>query len=374
MPRSSFPSDRELYRAIRTHDAPEYVLAAKADDLVGRDDTPANLFADAANRRYPINTKAAVWLSATLLEQEDAETREKFAGRIDAGAGWFRCEGDVAAVREKAAKDRTLDESSIPDDKYGLVEKAADGTKERRCRLLNAPEIAAAAGWLLAHRGTFEYPDRRKLAAAILRRAHEEKLELDAADDLGRIAGNGIVTRDMAKRAILARAVLIEGKDPARAKDLRLVAEHIPVEAAGRAKVAAALDEVDARYDLRAQYGPAITWPEDELFAITEKVADSVTRSFIQLSSGSVYRVRDLERLDPETLLDAMGEKIAMDCAPTGVVCDGDAMAEALPALPADQARLFDAVAKHAGIARAWRVKRASRLTRPELERLAQLA
>jgi hypothetical protein len=69
-----------------------------------------------------------------------------------------------------------------------------------------------------------------------------------------------------------------------------------------------------------------------------------------------------------------MGEKIAMDCAPTGVVCDGDAMAEALPALPADQARLFDAVAKHAGIARAWRVKRASRLTRPELERLAQLA
>jgi hypothetical protein len=60
MPRSSFPSDRELYRAIRTHDAPEYVLAAKADDLVGRDDTPANLFADAANRRYPINTKEAV--------------------------------------------------------------------------------------------------------------------------------------------------------------------------------------------------------------------------------------------------------------------------------------------------------------------------
>jgi hypothetical protein len=348
---------QEQFRLCQLYEAPDFVKQASVEQLCGMETTPPHLFADQLHRRYPMGTKAATWLSSVFFVEKRAELAPREAAMIDArlmeAADYWGLANQFAALKEKAAEMAQDDLSRLPNEDFAWVA----GT-ERQLPLRNALEVKAAAEYLHKWRDEFAFPDRQKMARAILQKAARYGAGLSDHDEfLERVAGFGGCSATEAAQLVYDRAKLARAKDQEVATELEKMAQMIlanPVKSRSPhrlAKVAETIDQLDRFLHLR-DYSEAIPRAEDVLFRITKKTASAFAEQHLATQSGSVYDRDDLARLRTKDVRRFLGDELADATTGDGIHVDGTKLAEIVPTLPLGDARIFDQLCSDVGVRR----------------------
>ncbi len=106
-----------------------------------------------------------------------------------------------------------------------------------------------------------------------------------------------------------------------------------------RCKVASVVDAFDREMGLGRDYGPGFPRVEDVLFSLTREKMAAATAEHCATTTGSVYRLEDLERAKLAELEDYFGPAFARQLTSDGIRVDGEKAASVLPSLPRAAAR-----------------------------------
>jgi hypothetical protein len=347
----------ELYRLVNLHNPPEFVKQASDEARQGAGVMPAQCYADQSGRRFPVHTAAATWLSAAYFLEKSAEFGRDYAAavgrRLLGMAQYWDILPEVEQLAERIAIEKRAASDELGDDAFALVETMADGSKERLLPLRGPAEVKAAAEWLLTYRDAFPLADRRAIATRVLQKAAEYDARPGDADALDRMAGFGGCALKHAVAAVAERAQLARSA-PAVAAGLRKIAAELPgAEPTYGPKLAEVLDAIDRSTGLARRYTEGLARPEDVLFAVTEKVASDYRDGTVQTSTGAVYSVEDLSRVDDLGKIAAyLGDDFASEVATrTGLRVDVEKLATVLRTAPRDDAALFDQLMQDASLA-----------------------
>jgi len=110
-------------------------------------------------------------------------------------------------------------------------------------------------------------------------------------------------------------------------------------------KIASIIDRVDRDYKLSKfeTLGNA-----EDLFVFTIKQASEFAEDHVQLTSGSVYKKADLEKISADAIKDLLGDSFLDRVSAGGLILDAEKFAEELRTLPRRDAQLFDKLAESA--------------------------
>jgi len=115
-------------------------------------------------------------------------------------------------------------------------------------------------------------------------------------------------------------------------------------------KVATALDMYDRYIGITPEYGKSFPYPEDALFSFTKTAGVALKNELVQLTSGSTYWLKDLEKAS-EALeaVEGLGSELK---DVTGSI-DLMKVAQILPTLPKDAASLLETALNAMGVPKA---------------------
>lgn len=377
-------TDRDVYRYDLLYGAPEYVKVAAIDELTGAVEDDNRLFADPGTRVYSTRTKAATWVAVAHFVEHaaalPATTRERVAARLDDAARLHGIEAEVALLREKHAGSLATDPAGLPDEAFGwLVKNASGAVVERRLRLLNPIEVKAAAAWLLEHRDRFLLEDRMKIARRVLARAKATCADLDDdADAIEKIAGYGDSALPTVRAAIAMRIQLLRVKKAVAAAEglaelsAALAENPLALRDRGRRlKVAATLDQMDRDFRLQPHYEhDGLPRPEEALYGVTEKAACDYLAARVEVG-GATYEKAAIDAVDPAGLAERLGEALAATLTGGELFVDGAKLAAAAAGRSPAENRLIRQALKAAGVEPLAGAAERPRLTRADLERIA---
>ena len=285
---------------------PEFVkTAGMGENVVGDSDTlPQHLYADSAKRLLPCHTKAATWLSTAYFvnsgeSRYSAGTREKLASY----ARYWGITGVEAQLRDQLEKRAAASPESLPDSEFAVV--YGDGaTKTRKYPLRNAAEVATASGWFRKYAAELTFDDKHTVALKLREKIanHDVTVPEEEIDLLTRCAGLGHCDADSARSIWQKRASLLRPSNPDAADAAEEVAEAVTVasfdvrDVDTRLKMASLLDSFDRMYGLSKWYGEdgGLTPPEEALFFVTEKRAQSMVNGIVKTTTGRLYEKKAL--------------------------------------------------------------------------------
>jgi len=301
------PSDKGLahFHAVsRILNLPEFVKQADFTQQVETNELPTEAFADVLDRKFPIHTKAAAYLSyAYFLSQQDG---------LDKQAS-LRCAQGFDRAREYWGLHEEFEQT-----KKAMVKKAEPNVSEfamvvdteagqERFFPVNTPyEIIKSAEALVVNRHRFDYALRSQGAKNIVKAAAKAGLPFSALPEtLHKMAGCGITTKEAAMLELTKR--WDKEARPSLAEPL-----HACINALGNLesgllggevceKVAAIID----RYD-RAAGKPS--FPEDVLFAFTKQAAEKLANNIVTMIDGTSYWLPQLEKASEA--FDVLGQDI----------------------------------------------------------------
>lgn len=347
---------------VAIHDLPDYVKSASQEAVCGDDTTPSRLFALPRSRQLPCHTKAATWTSLAyfanaghLLDPEDAI---KAASALAAAAEFWDLVApaqELAQTALHAIKTAAAPRPEPAPEDYAWTRTRPDGVTERHCPVRDAVEAKSAAAWVLTYQDRFAPADRRALAAGVLTRAEAVGADLgDAAEALEKAAGMGTCPHEGVVQLLRDRATLVAERYPWRAEELSKMASvvrSLPGVDPGTDLLHLLDDQVralDRETGLDLRYDRDVARPQETLFAVTEKAAQTFTRCHVELPGGDVYRRDDLARLPADALTARLGSKVAAAACPVGLFVEPEPLVEALAALgPAALADFRKLAAEH---------------------------
>ena len=263
---------------------PEYVANYSPLTKEAASKLDENFFGDPDCREYPIDSKAATWLSAGLFSMQKhagdlpyAETISEWVwSNISKAASIF----DIAdEVRELRTVVGTVEKQAVdPDSHYGWIAKdAAGNTVERRYPMFDALGVHKAAVYFDANRGGYAQTMRRRVSNRILEKA--ATFGIDSAElpvSVLKEAGHGIPSRTVIMREIIERAQLAKDAEAAAllanvgavvgASDESELWENLD-------KIAGIVEEFDTINGLANRCGVENTFPSDFLYSVDEKTA-----------------------------------------------------------------------------------------------------
>lgn len=376
-------SGRELLRVTEQYAAPEFVKAASSDAICGNG-LPRNLYADPLNQLYPVHSPAATWTSyAFFLDKRAGDTSAEAKAvhaKLTNMARYFGIESTFAAL-EKTAQERRKDRNAeLPDSAYAIVWKQADGTTERHVRLASADDVSDAAEWFLRYRDEMPFAERSKVAGKILAKAAAFGVPLDDPESLQKTAAIGSGPATQAIDLLYDRAGRIARKHPEVAETLVKTAQALEAspkklrDHSQRMKLASVIDEVDRKTGLAREYAEGLPRPEDELFAVTPKTAADFVARHVTIPGGMFYRVRDIESLPVQDLVDRLGEDLTKAASSDGLFCDAEKLGAALAKAARKDVERFVAAADDLGVQPVGQDLAYERMDRATLQKLAAAA
>jgi len=271
---------KKLYQASNVVALPDFVKEAPAAEEQNFDKIASDVFADNAQRRYPLDTKSNTWLSRMYFEM-DKEAYDKgcakvVSDRIDKAAKfWGINETQVLPVQEKEAYEIPL---------------TSNGQVIHKVRIENSDHYKQAAEDLCKSFDKLAYRNRREYARGLYLApdAFRGDIPEDQSEYIEKAAGFGMCTRRQVGQSILNRVCLLTNR-PAYADKLTEIGTSLPEEITPKLldKVAEVLDNVDRDCDFVRYYGRGLNTPEEELFYVTEKTASLLKDEMIILSNGN---------------------------------------------------------------------------------------
>jgi hypothetical protein len=343
----------------KIHTVPEFVKAASDNDQFGDPEVLQNhVYADPSKRRFPCHTKAATWLSAAYFAHQQSQyskTQGDFVrDRILKTAQFFNIEPGVRELFKEAAAVNSYEDAVTPDTAYALIWTDASGAPQKSYPMRNPSEVKVAADWFNKNWTDFDFDTRHEVARKLFTKLAELQVTVDDSDQIERCAGFGYCEKEAMQKAWETRAILSRKKYPEYSKQASVLAQSIADNTFDlrdfslRTKMASSMDDFDSVTMLRKFYGGSIDWPENTLFSVTQKVASEFINDHVMTTSGAVYEHADLKQLTAGDLRDWMGDDFMAKCG--GVIINHRKLAEVLPTLTREDARLFEKLAVVKGI------------------------
>jgi len=261
---------------------PDYVKDAPAESEQDFSKLASEWFADASNRRYPVDSKANTFLSIMnfVLDKEAMEP-------------W----------RAKAVGDRLMKEASA----WGVESPVVPSEPEavsHKIQLKVAGDVAhvvdihgkrswkEAAEDMYSNPSKLPYGARRQLARGLLTAPVDMRAEV--SEDVGRYlekaAGFGMATKDDAASAVMDRVVMLDRENPEMTKPLRDWAGGLPDGMTPEilSKTASLLDIFDRATGTNRWYRRGVETPEEMIFKYLEKDAEEMDAEAVTLMDGRV--------------------------------------------------------------------------------------
>lgn len=290
---------------------PEYVLDAEFPTKEAADGLGFREFADEGRRMFPIDSPAAVWLSAAYFaknaeEGYNAVLRGAVEARIKQAADIYGIRKDVdtimSAIRDPGSEKTAAD----IDSNYGWVSGG-----ERRYPMFDANGVKKAAAYFSENR--FNYPPamRKTVAMNIMSKAAEYGVDVESA--VRREAGHGMPRRDVLMAELLARAQMSKNAEfaVAVANVNEVLGCATPQELAENLdKIAEVIDAFDRAEGLDKRYGKTLLSPADFLYDIDVKAAEEMVADSVELNRH-VFSLRKLAELEPSVFEAALGQEFA---------------------------------------------------------------
>jgi hypothetical protein len=340
------PCDRGFVRFSRlTKSLPElpaFVKEASTEDCSGSAELTSSAYADAINRKFPIHTKAAAFLSYLYFQDQKhkfpKEAQARINSRFDYAANMWGIRTEMK-LADKALEPKT--EKQAGADAYAL---SAAG---QFFFPIDTPvNIVKSAADLVECRKNFTYDMRKEAATNIMKAGLENGIPtLDMPEELHRMAGFGFCEKEAVVKNIQRRKNYATGsRSPLAAQMSKLAedvqnADGIPPEQA--VKIAEVVDIFDREIGIANQYGDTFDFPEDVLFgAFTEKTAAHIKKSTISMITGTTYTHDQLSKA--ADALRVFGDDFYSDVVRGDGSVDLAQVSDVLPTMPRDEAALFD--------------------------------
>lgn len=275
-------SDRgstQLYRIAQIIQLPEFVKTASVTD--GVESLPAESFADPGNRRFPIHTKAATWMSyayhVTQDQSLDGVRKKAILENLDKAAAAWGIELEIDKLKAEYSATRNPADVQLQE-KFAL-EIGTDKYLPITTRL----DIEKSATELMNERGGLPWEARHTAAKAIMKAARDTCNIYDGRtlfdERISKLAGEGCTTKAVLG-PLFDRLSLHED-----CKEACAVYDALPdgiVDQAVAIKLAGLLD------------GRIGMFPEDELFAFDARVSGELNSKLVKTASNRVYAVSEL--------------------------------------------------------------------------------
>lgn len=334
-------SNRTWYHIGTQHAAliPSYVLDAPLPEKTAADALPDRAYADDVRRLFPIVTPVDTWLSAAYFAKHAEEVytsalRSHVESRIKEAAAVFGIADDVSAIMTAIRQVPEVKQASDGD--YGWVK----GT-ERKYPMFSAVGVHKAAEYFMENR--YQYPPamRKTIAAAIMRKAGEFKVDVPAS--IRKEAGHGLPRRDTLMAELLERSR--STKDAELSQAVANVNEMIAVAGMDEIgevldKVAEVVDALDKAEGLNLGYGKRRLAPADFIYDMDPKEAEKLIEDSVELKNH-VFSIQKLAELPPTLFSDVLGEDFVSRVKSADGKIDRSKLADELYSLPApDKAAL----------------------------------
>lgn len=324
-----------LYKYSTHGTVPEYVKTAATISKEDIQSLPSASFAD-PDREYPIHSKAATWLSALKMYNNDVS--DKCAETIVKAAEFWGLDTELLKIASnvKVANARpTLDDTD-----FAIIVKSSGATIERRLPITDPESVKEAAKAINDMSSIYPLNIRKEAAKRILKAACDRKVALEELSKLQKTAGLGI-----AESAKVVQNLKYREKLASRTGAFDELVAEISKEEVLRGdlqeKTASALDQFDREHKLYRFYGNIPT-PEDVCFGTTlldlEKKASRLT-----LRDGTPFDSTKLENTSV-TKFAALGSDFMDSISDGSGNVDIEAFEAIAPTLPLDDTSILKKV------------------------------
>jgi len=353
-------SKQRLHKLSRLMTVPDFVENGPAFGAKDVDSLPIEVFADPANKKFPLHTKAATWLAQAYFSHDRhlypnlqaAAVQDK----IDKAAQFWGIEDFTKQAKSEV---ETFQSRLLPDLKDGdfalVVEQ--DGHKTPMLPINNAENVKAAAASLYNLRSKCPYEWRLIGARKILHKAAALKVDLDGdlRAYLTKAAAMGSVFPARAADALAHRTLMI----PDSHKEVKIAAAKLaksvsqmpglPSEAQ-LVKLATIVDRMDREEGFTKYYDEAgLDTPEEIFFELTQEKAASIRDSFMTLTTGEVIPFEALQSAPLSKIASALGflDRVQAD---TSMDVSIPKFAKIASTLPRDDAAMLSRLLKAANV------------------------
>jgi len=247
--------------------APDYVKMASYTeaDVAG---LPSMSFADPKDRKLPIHTKAAVWLSALEHYYVDGAPKAKVDATLLKTAEFFGIKDDVLAVKAAGAVKRSTARPERTAADYAVSRLA-----EQVYRLpIDTPEAALkSAADLQTEASNYPYSWRKEAAERVLEACRKHTVTPPNLDYLEKAAGLGATTPDVLLSALRLRSKAAHLPKAKQALDnaatfVSRMRQDDAVPPHLLTQVAEVMDRCDRLCGLNTKYASGLTTPEEACF------------------------------------------------------------------------------------------------------------
>lgn len=266
-------------------------------------------FAEPVGRQYPINSKAAVWLSAAYFAKSASEqgkltpTGEYILGNIKSAAEVYGIESDVDAIVNAYMNKAAEEAPEIWGWNVGGEQKYP----------LHTPELTKTAmAYFEQNRDKYPFDMRRTIASSIHKQAMAFAIE--PTEDIRKEAGAGFPDRALAIRLMEDRKARLEGFDKTAAAHIDFAIQCVKVAtsddlAEALDKCASTIEYTDKlagfRYSGRGDMTKLVERPCDAFYQISYKQAEANDCRYVRLNKEVIDCVKLAEAV-PLNELDAV--------------------------------------------------------------------
>ena len=288
--------------------APKYVAEAEVPTKEAADRLPDSLFADSFNRRYPIDSKAATWLSAAYFAKTAEDdgygvvTKEYVENRIKEAADRYGNREDVDKVMEKLRAKPVVKKASDDESNYGWP-------KERKYPMFDERGVKLACSYF--DENAYNYPPtmRHTIAKNIMRKCAEYGMLPTRTVRVE--AGSGLNLRDSIGAALVDRIRACTNEKSAEL--LRATSEMLMHIDSGdmfhemSVKMAEALEEFDIDNGFHRMYNARFESPAAIFFGLSVKAAADRVEDTVVLGKDA-FSITKLAELPLEVFTSCLGE------------------------------------------------------------------
>ena len=314
---------------------------------------PLTVYGDPIKRTFPCHSKVATWLSCLYFygnsdKWNSACPADQVASRLSKAANYWGILPDIQKLQKTITEKTASPIRELIDDDYALAVNYGS-SRLRRFPVVSAASVKRAAANLFKVRVSYPYVWRKKAALKILNRAVAYKASLDPVHLDYVIKAAGIYPADAndIARNLEARSYLYPDDIKGRMRKAATVLINNPQ--APIDKLCSVLDMADRHYKKYAMYSSGLAMPE-EIFYKGAAIKQASATDSVKLVTGNSFSLEDIKKagLEPFTVL--APTIISAVAANDKGDLDISKVAEVLPTIPQDDARIFERALTAVGI------------------------
>ena len=307
-----------LHKLSRLMAIPDFVDKGPSFEPKDIATLPVDVFADPANRKFPLHTKAATWLAQAYFSHDrhlyPTQHAAAVQAKIEKAAQYWSIEGFTKQARSEVETFQSSVPPDLQDSDFALIVET-DGTKSPMLPINNEVNIKASAATLYNMRGKCPYEWRLIGARKILHKAAalNIKFENELGAYLTKAAGLGSVFPERAADRLAHRTLMI----PDSQKEVKIAAAKLTKaisqmpglpSAAQLVKLATIVDRLDREQGFTKYYDEAgLETPEEIFFELTQEKAAAIRNSYMSVTTGEVIPFEALQSAPLAKIAGALG-------------------------------------------------------------------